>query len=129
MSQEIIAVLREIASQFGVAIDWTNENIQPVIQELIGKIAMYEILTSISWIALSVVVFIICGFMISATIKSNKTGGIFRSNDDCVFMCICCGVVVLAFVIVMMCQVHDIIKANIIPEYTFILKAKEILKN
>ena len=37
MSEEIIKVLNDLASRFGVAIDWTNQNIVPYLQDLMTR--------------------------------------------------------------------------------------------
>lgn len=38
MSEEIIKILDHIGSKFGVAIDWTDKNVMPYLQELADKI-------------------------------------------------------------------------------------------
>jgi hypothetical protein len=43
MSEEIIKVLDNLAQKFGIAIDWTNQNIMPYLQELMGRYQKYII--------------------------------------------------------------------------------------
>ena len=46
VSDQIIKVLDEVGKRFGLAIDWTQQNIVPYLQELSHKIINYEIWTS-----------------------------------------------------------------------------------
>ena len=60
VSEQIIQVLDALCEKFGLAIDWTSENVIPYITTLGGKLISYEIWTSVFWI----------GFMIVLTIAS-----------------------------------------------------------
>lgn len=51
MSEEIIKVLDNLCAKFGIAIDWTSENVVPYLEQLAKKFINYEIATSIVWIA------------------------------------------------------------------------------
>lgn len=44
MSNEIIKVLDNLAERFGVAIDWTAQNVMPYLQDLYGRIIDYRIM-------------------------------------------------------------------------------------
>lgn len=50
-SEEVIAILDNVCAKFGVAIDWTSENVVPYLTELAEKCVKYELVTSIMWIA------------------------------------------------------------------------------
>lgn len=54
MSEEIIKILDELGKRFGIAIDWTSENVLPYAEELTKKFVKYEltmnIVYSIIWI-------------------------------------------------------------------------------
>ena len=50
-SEEVIAILDNVCAKFGVAVDWTSENVVPYLTELAGKCVKYELVTSIMWIA------------------------------------------------------------------------------
>lgn len=58
MSEQIIQVLDEIAARFGIAIDWTQTNVVPYLQELMGRYVQYRIIestiTAISMVLVSV---------------------------------------------------------------------------
>lgn len=59
MSEEIIKVLDELGKRFGIAIDWTSENVLPYAEELTKKFVNYEIATSILWIVFWALLFTI----------------------------------------------------------------------
>ena len=48
-SEQVISVLDALCEKFGIVIDWTQQNILPYVQELMAKYIMYEIVTSIMW--------------------------------------------------------------------------------
>ena len=43
-AEEIIKVINELCNKFGVAVDWTSQNVMPYLQELMGRIAKYKII-------------------------------------------------------------------------------------
>ena len=55
VSDQIIQVLDDICRRFGLAIDWTNENVLPYVTVLCTKLVTFEIWTSVAWLAISVV--------------------------------------------------------------------------
>lgn len=127
MSSEIIAVLRELAAQFGIVINWADENVQPFVEELIVKIAKYEIYTSIVWIVLSIIIFIVCIYAVRTTYKPLYIDGGYSQKDIYQWICVICAVAIVIFTIVIVQQAHDIIRAIVMPEYTFVLEVKEVL--
>ena len=73
MSEEIIKVLDELGKRFGIAIDWTSENVLPYAEELAKKFVNYEVATSILW-----VVFVMIAFAISLPIAIKM----YKKADD-----------------------------------------------
>ena len=69
MSEEIIKVLDELCKRFGIAIDWTSENVLPYAEELAKKFVNYELATSILWIVFWMVMFAIA---LVAAVKTTK---------------------------------------------------------
>ena len=59
MSEEIIKVLDELCKRFGLAIDWTNENVIPYITILCEKLVNYEIVTSIVYLLFNLALIIV----------------------------------------------------------------------
>lgn len=60
VSEQIIQVVDMMCEKFGMAIDWTGENVIPYIEVLCKKLVSYEIATSVAYILIWVVVSICC---------------------------------------------------------------------
>ena len=55
MSDEVIKILDALADKFGIAIDWTSANVIPYLQQLCERYVKYEVVTSIVWILIGIV--------------------------------------------------------------------------
>ena len=55
VSEQIIQVIDALCKRFGIAIDWTQQNILPWINDLCEKIVKYELCSSVVWIVICVV--------------------------------------------------------------------------
>ena len=61
----IIETLDYLFEKFGIAIDWTAENVMPYVQELAEKIVTYKIVTESIWVVLSALIFLgCCGYAV-----------------------------------------------------------------
>ena len=47
MSTEIITTLDELAARFGIVIDWSAENVMPLVERAIQRLTSYEIMMGI----------------------------------------------------------------------------------
>ena len=117
VSSEIIEVLDYLGEKFGIAIDWTSNNILPYLQTLIDKFIKWEISTSIVWI-------VIATFVIVAMIVLINLKGIREINEETYGM-LWIPIIFLIIVsfIVICIQIFDIIECNVFPEkalYDFI---------
>lgn len=54
MSEEVIKIFDNIASRFGMTIDWASENITPYLQELFNKYVLCESITTLIWLILGI---------------------------------------------------------------------------
>lgn len=52
LSAQVITVMDALCEKIGIAVDWSQQNVLPYFQELIGKFITYEIATSAVWICL-----------------------------------------------------------------------------
>ena len=66
VSAQIIEVLNDLCMKFGLAIDWSQENVLPYLEELAGKYITWEIATSEMWIAVGAIL-LVCGLIVFAT--------------------------------------------------------------
>lgn len=75
MDEQIINVLNNLCDKLGIVVDWTQQNIQPYLQELFEKYVRYEITTSAVWIVVWVALISIIALSISRHWKSLKKIG------------------------------------------------------
>ena len=124
ISEQIIQVINTLCAKFGIAINWTSENVIPYIEVLCKKLITYEIVTSAMWILLTWVLF---GASVIAIKKLHPwlTKKYEEDWDDCYMILdmVLWGAAVLLGVI-MICvtcdQTIDIIKCLTFPEmYVF----------
>lgn len=69
VSNQIIKVLDEVCKRFGLAIDWSKENVLPYVQELADKIVMYDMAKTIVVLVLSVLGLISVGVFLRFLLK------------------------------------------------------------
>ena len=117
VSSEIIEVLDYLGEKFGIAIDWTSNNVLPYLQTLVDKFIKWEISTSIVWMVIAV--FVMVGMIVLINLK-----GVREINEE-TFGMLWIPIIVLIIVsfIVICIQIFDIIECNIFPEkvlYDFI---------
>lgn len=122
VSEQIIQVIDALCAKFGLAIDWTSENVIPYLTTLCGKLVSYEIWTSVFWIVLMTVL------TIASVIATKKLAPIFKEgveNQDCLECgwSVASGLAITGLIvlyIVTICvigtQITDIIKCTIFPE-------------
>ena len=119
MSEEIIKVLDALAEKFGLAVDWTSANVIPYLEQLCGKYVNYEIATSVVWLILGVISLFIGKWGIKKTkyCYSRYKEETYSDWDVVsIFAGIGTGVVLLTGIIVIICQVFDIVTCFMFPE-------------
>ena len=108
-SDELIKTFDYLLSQFGIAVDWTSENVLPYLQTLAEKLVRFEINTSIMWLVVGVVVLTVGVWIFVKDIK-DWDSGVFILG----------AILIIVAGIVCCCQVYDIIKCVSFPElYVF----------
>ena len=58
-SSQFIEVLDALCEKFGIVIDWTSQNVMPYLTDLAARFISYEIWTSMAWIVILGVVFVV----------------------------------------------------------------------
>ena len=117
VSSEIIEVLDYLGEKFGIAIDWTSNNVLPYLQTLIDKFIKWEISTSIVWIVIAA--FIMVAMIILINLKGVRE--INEETDGILWIPII--VLIIVSFIVICIQIFDIVECNMFPEkalYDFI---------
>ena len=110
-------LLRELGEQFGLMLDWSNENIIPYLKELAQRIVQYEFGQSIFWIVIGIIsiIFGIIIFMLEIKNKINA-GGFFLVLG---IVLIICGIAIIC------CQIDDILLCKYLPEKILLRYAKQ----
>lgn len=126
ISEQIIEVLDALCERFGIAIDWTNENVIPYITMLCKKLVTYEITMSIATIILLITLAVAAILIFKKFLPTFRKGMAEQSCYDIgwtvgfVFFCIGCALTLLICLIVIPSHVADIIKCITFPElYVF----------
>ena len=117
LSAEIISVLDALCEKFGIAVDWTQENILPYAEQLCKRLISYEIATSIYWIGFAAVIALLGAFVcfrISRYSRRTHDTGIIPLMWFIGYIC------VLAVLFILAMQAYDIITAYVFPESVII---------
>ena len=111
-SSQFIEVLDALCEKFGIAVDWTSQNVVPYLTDLAARIITYEIWTSAAWIVIAAIVFLIAWKMTKNMCKAGRldyewvSGWVVR-----IFIGVFCFILIVF-------QVFDIIEALALPEKT-----------
>ena len=117
VSSEIIEVLDYLGEKFGIAIDWTSNNVLPYLQTLADKFIKWEISTSIVWIVIAV--FVMIGMIVLINLKGVRE--INEETDGMLWIPIIA--LILASFMIICIQIFDIVECSVFPEkalYDFI---------
>lgn len=123
VSEQIIEVIDALCEKFGIAIDWTAENIMPYIEKLCTKFINFEIYTSVFWICFMIALSSLCWIIAGVYSRKAKKLDYPWDDDEIVTWVAIVGIVVagvlsFATVIVIGCQIYDIVVATTFPEKT-----------
>ena len=113
-SSELIKIFDDLGRRFGIAIDWSNQNIVPYIQELAGRFIKWEIGTSILWIVLGLFFIILNGVLIKPVVNKIKISSC--DEDLWIFLFVVNIVLMIVGFVIIFCQGFDIIKTIYLPE-------------
>lgn len=116
-SEGLIKVLDAVCDKFGLAINWSQDNVLPYIQQLITKIAHWEIATSLVWMSLALVLLIISIWARKKYKQKRDEDSYYDEEMPYFFICI------LAFILSIMMFIEqgiDIATAITFPEKTAI---------
>lgn len=120
ISSQIIEVLNDLCMKFGMAIDWSQENVTPYLQELAGKYISWEVATSWAWIVLGVVLILIGIIACIVEFKTDMTCGFL-------FVVSCFAIVIGVFAVGD--QVFDILTCQYFPEKAIFEYVKSFMSN
>ena len=111
MSDAIIKVLNELCDKFGIAIDWTSDNVVPYLQDLMVRYSKYICYTSIMWLVIGLIIMVVFAVLLYKHLKQDYAEGFIA-------FLLGCGILLGAWDVVN--QVIDIIEITTIPEKAII---------
>ena len=120
MSDEIIKLLDDLGRRFGIAIDWSSQNVAPYLKDLMSRYISYEMITSIVWLVVFTIAVMIMGIaipkLIKYEIKYNESRSCWNEIMWPTVMSVCFGVMIVFCLIGIGCQINHLIICNTIPE-------------
>ena len=111
MSDAIIKVLNELCDKFGIAIDWTSDNVVPYLQDLMVRYSKYVCYTSIMWLVIGLIIMVVFAVLLYKYLKQEH-------RDGLITFFLGCGMLLGAWDTVN--QIMDIIEITTIPEKAII---------
>lgn len=127
MSQEIIKVLDNLAQKFGVAIDWTSQNILPYLQDLMSRYISLQNAYAVTWIVISAIILIISFIIMFKSInkikkdsKQIKFYDVLDDSPSAFFGIICSSFFILIFSVVILCNIFGLFQNIFTPEITIL---------
>jgi hypothetical protein len=131
MGDEIIKVLNDLGQKFGIAIDWSAENVMPYIKDLGMRFITYRNCMAIVWIFISIIMFIvgiICTKKLIKYVKSDSYDD-YEDSPGVIVSGVCIVCLLIAAPIVFFCNIHGIIQNICMPELTIIEYIKSVTEN
>ena len=129
ISEQVIKVLDAVCDKFGIAIDWTNNNVIPYIEQLGNKIITYDVCMSIMWLVVGciplTIAFLIKKFLnkkkLEAEDKPNNyyftDGTLDEGAEDCYFII---GILLVVAIVIGIDNIQSIIQDIVFPEKAII---------
>ena len=129
ISEQVIKVLDAVCDKFGIAIDWTSNNVIPYIEQLGNKIVTYDVCMSIMWLVVGciplTIAFLIKKFLnkkkLEAEDKPNNyyftDGTLDEGAEDCYFII---GILLVVAIVIGIDNIQSIIQDIVFPEKAII---------
>ena len=108
-------ILQKLAEQFGLALDFSKENVIPYLQQLAERVVKYEVSQSIFWMIIGIIC-IIVGIGLSVFVYKKATAEEY--SDECTLIVLCV-VAIFSFcagIGIVGCQINDLILCEYLPE-------------
>ena len=83
MSDAIIKVLNELCDKFGIAIDWTSDNVAPYLQDLMVRYSKYVCYTSIMWLVIGLIIMVVFAVLLYKYLKQEHRDGLITFLLGC----------------------------------------------
>lgn len=115
MSNEIIKVLDHLCDKFGIAIDWSSNNVMPYLQDLMVRITKYAIYTNILWLVMSILIISATVFALVKIIKVARES-MYDWDFIIAISSLIGSIIIIIFFITGMYACQNLIEVNTVPE-------------
>jgi uncharacterized membrane protein len=132
-SSEVITILDELAKRFGIAIDWTAENVIPYVTDLGSRFVTYTLVMTIISLFIKFAILFIGFFIFYKAFKwSEQLAKENKSDDEAPFFLGLVGlgiaiVGLIALIVSGWSNIETIVACNYIPETVIIDYLKTLL--
>lgn len=128
VSEQIIQVLDNLGEKFGLAIDWSSENILPYVNELMNKAVSYELWMNIVSLALVTIIVIISWVVFCKTIKKKNFSWYDMNGLSWIGIVLSFGITFsIIFIVVSLFSIPTIIACLTFPEKVIFDMIKSML--
>ena len=138
VSEQVIKVLDAVCDKFGIAINWTSDNVIPYIEQLGNKIITYDICMSIMWLVMGSVIPLTVAILIKKFLNQKKLEAKESSNeyyytdgslDEGALYCyLIIGILLVIAIVIGTISSQNIIQDVVFPEKTIIEFIKPYIK-
>lgn len=122
MSNEIIDIIDKLGEQFGIAIDWTSENVMPYVETIFQKAVNYSAASTIVWLCVSALILALGVIMIVVGIKNQD-----EDDEFAMAMCYFGSIALLIGIGITVGNILHLIKCYTLPELVFLDAIKGVL--
>lgn len=120
VSEQIISVLDALCEKFGIAINWTEENVIPYVETLFRKLITYETVSSILWLVFDILILIAIALLIKKIGPRIVKGAFYEEELGWIFVFVVGGILIGIVTMVAIgditIQIEDITKCALFPE-------------
>lgn len=121
LTNQTIAAIDHLCSKFGIAIDWSAENVLPYLQDLYDRYIRYQMSRLFLEMFFIIALMIGMGFWLRFCFKKQRGTDICSGWHEVWFASIVvCGCCFAIGTFLMIVSVGSIIKCNMVPEMVFI---------
>jgi len=126
MSNEFSEALDALGEKFGIVIDWTQQNIQPYVQDLMQRVVQYNLVINIIISVISLTIFILGAYW---TLKGISKGEVELEDNPTLALKFILGILfsIVSFSI-LIGSISMIVQCCYLPEVIFIKELQKLLK-
>lgn len=108
-------ILQKLAEQFGLALDFSKENVIPYLQQLAERVVKYEVGQSIFWMVIGIIC-IIVGIGLFVFVHKKATAEEYFDEGILLVLCVIAVLFFCAGIGIVGCQINDLILCEYLPE-------------